>query len=92
MSMKVRASVLAVGAVYVVTLPEMFAHGWGIPAAYLAMPAWYIIASPFFAAASWMPGMMDLLGWQTWNTLLLVLSGSSNVFAVYWIARAVERR
>jgi heme/copper-type cytochrome/quinol oxidase subunit 3 len=92
MSMKVRAFVIGFGAVYVASLTAMFARGWGIAAAYLAMPAWYVVASPFFAVAGWVPGTMDLLGWKMWNTLLLVLSGSLNVFAVYWIARAVERR
>ena len=91
MSMKVRAFVLAVGAVYVVTLAAMFTHGWEMPAAYLAMPAWSFVSFPFFAVAGAVPGMMDLLGWKTWNTLLLMLSGSLNVFAAYWIAKKIER-
>jgi hypothetical protein len=92
MSMKVRAFVPAVGAVYVVTLVAMFTHGWEMPAAYLAMPAWYFVSSPFFAVTSAVPGTMDLLGWTTWNALLLVVSGSLNVFAAYWIAKTIERR
>jgi len=91
MSVNVRTVVLAVGAVYVVALAAMFAYGWGIPASYLARPGWYLVASPFFAMASFVPGTMDLLGWQTWNVLLLVLSGSLNVFAAYWVAKVVER-
>ena len=91
MNMNVRALVLAVGAVYVVTLAAMFAYGWGIPASYLAMPGWYLVASPFFAMTSFVPGTMDLLGWQTWNTLVLMLSGSLNVFAAYLVAKVVER-
>ena len=90
--MKVRAFVLAVGAVYVVALVALFTYGWGMPAAYLAMPAWYVVSFPFFAVASAVPGTMDLLGWNTWNTLLLMLSGSLNVFAAYWIANKLDRR
>src|SRR5215510_892872 len=92
MGMNIPACVLAVGAVYVVTLAGMFAHGWRIAATYLAMPAWYVVSAPFLAMASQVPGMVDVLGWETWNTLLLVLGASLNVFAVYWIARTVERR
>jgi hypothetical protein len=88
--MKARAFVLAVGAVYVVTLAAMFAHGWGTPAAYLAMPAWYLVSFPFFAMTGAVPGTMDLLGWNTWNAVLLMLSGSMNVFAAYWIAKKIE--
>jgi len=33
---------------------------------------------------------MDLLGWNTWNAVLLMLSGSMNVFAAYWIAKKIE--
>jgi hypothetical protein len=90
-SMKARAFVLAVGAVYVVTLTAMFAYGWELPAAYLAMPAWYFVSYPFFALTSSVPGTMDLLGWNTWNTLLLMLSGSLNVSAAYWIAKKLDR-
>jgi hypothetical protein len=92
MTMKVRALVVGVGAVYIASLAAMFAQGWGTWAEYLAMPAWYVVASPFFAVAGMVPGMMDLLGWQTWNALLLVFSGSVNVLAVYWIAGALESR
>jgi hypothetical protein len=92
MSMKVRAFVLTAGAVYVVTLLAMFAHGWGTPAAYLAMPAWYVVASPFFAMAGSVPGSMDLLGWDTWNALLLIVCGSLNVFAACWVAKKLDRR
>ena len=91
-SMKVRAFVLASGAVYVVALTAMFAHGWTMPAAYLAMPAWYFVSLPFFAMTGTVPGTMDLLGWNTWNALLLMLSGSLNVFAAYWIAKKIERQ
>jgi hypothetical protein len=91
MIMNVQAIVVGVGGVYVATLAAMFAHGWRVPAAYLAMPGWYFVASLFFALAGYVPGTLDLLGWQTWNGLLLVLSGSLNVFAMYWIARTVER-
>lgn len=91
MSMKVRTFVLAVGAVYVAALVAMFTHGWAIPAAYLAMPAWYVVASPFFVVAGEVPGTMDLLGWESWNTILLMLSGSLNVVAAHWIAKKIER-
>lgn len=90
MNMTVRAFVVAVGAVYVVMLVALFTHGWEMSAAYLAMPAWHLVSLPFFAVMSAVPGTMDLLGWQTWNTLLLILSGSLNVFAVYWIAKKIE--
>ena len=92
MGMNIPACVLAVGAVYVGTLAAMFAHGWKIAATYLAIPAWYIVSAPFFAMASEVPGTVDVLGWQTWNALLIVASGSLNVFAVYRVARALERR
>jgi hypothetical protein len=92
MSMKVRAFVVGIGAVYVASLTAMFAYGWEIAAAYLAMPGWYVVASPFFSVAGMVPGTIDLLGWQTWNSVLLVFSGSLNVLAVYWIAGAVDRR
>ena len=92
MGMNIPACVLAVGAVYVVSLAAMFAYGWRIAATYLSIPAWYIVSAPFFAMASEVPGTVDLLGWQTWNTLLIVLSGSLNVLAAYWVARALERR
>jgi hypothetical protein len=88
--MKVQAFVLVIGGVYVAMLAAMFAHGWQTAAAYLAMPGWYVLAYPFLAFAGEVPGTMDLLGWETWNTILLVLSGSLNVFAVYWISRAIE--
>ena len=90
--MNIPACVLAVGVVYVVSLAAMFAHGWKIAATYLAIPAWYIISAPFLAMAGEIPGTVDLLGWETWNTLLIVLSGALNVFAAYWVARALERR
>jgi hypothetical protein len=92
MGMSISACVLAVGTVYVVTLAAMSASGWRIAATYLAIPAWYVVSAPFFALASEVPGMVDLLGWQTWNTLLIVLSGSLNVSAAYWAARALRRR
>jgi len=91
MIMKAQAIVIAVGGVYIAFLAAMFSHGWGTPAAYFALPAWYVVASPFFALAGSVPGVMDLLGWRTWNALLLVLSGLLNVFAAYWVARAVDR-
>ena len=91
-SMKARAFVLAVGAVYVLMLVAMFGAGWEMPAAYLAMPAWYLVSLPFFAMTSTVPGAMDWLGWNTWNTLLLMLSGSLNVFAAYWIAKKIDCR
>ena len=89
MGMNIPACVLAVGAVYVITLAAVFAHGWRIAATYLAIPAWYVVSPPFFAMAGQVPGTVDLLGWDTWNTLALMLSGSLNVLAMYWIARAV---
>ena len=92
MGMNIPACVLAVGVVYVVSVAAMFAHGWRIAATYLAAPAWYIVSAPFFAMAGSVPGMADVLGWQTWNTLLIVLSAALNVFVAYWVARALERR
>jgi uncharacterized membrane protein len=89
--MKARTFIVSVGALYVATLVAMFTHGWEIPAAYLAMPAWYVVASPFFVVAGEVSGTIDLLGWQAWNTLLLMVSGSLNVFAAYWIAKKIER-
>lgn len=89
--MRVQAIVIAVGGVYIAILAAMFSHGWETQAAILAMPAWYVVASPFFALAGSVPGIMDLFGWHAWNALLLVISGLLNVFAAYWVARAVDR-
>ena len=91
MIMKAQAIVIAVGGVYIAILAAMFSHGWQTAAEYLAMPAWYMVASPLLALAGTVPGMMDLLGWQASSALLLVLSGVLNVFAAYWVARAVDR-
>ena len=86
--MRVNAAVLGVGACYVIGIGMMFAAGWGIPAAYLTMPSWSLVAgllavlpeAALNAAFSWMG-----------NLVALMVSASLNVGALYWIVRRLKR-
>ena len=78
--MKLRTVILIVGSFYVAGIGLMFALGLGIPAAYLTMPSWYLVAGPtLFLPES----LFAVVSSEVGNLVLLMLSAALNVAAVY---------
>lgn len=86
-------AVIGVGIVYVVAIVVLHVRGAGIVAAYLTMPAWFLVAGISMALSAVSPGSaLDamLFSWSG-NLVALIVSGALNVAAAFAVVRLISK-
>jgi len=79
---------------YIVGIGALYVRDLGILAAYLTMPAWYLIGTLVLLATSIIPGPALDASLFTWtgNLVVLVLSATLNVASIYFVMRRLSKK
>ena len=81
---------LVLGVAYIAAISVLFVRGAGILAAYLTMPAWFLVGALSLQTSPGSNVDAALSSW-TGNLLMLTVSAALNAAAVYGVVRLFSR-